>query len=414
MLADKYDQKPDNLWGDVFKRSTLRHSICNSESENSTTPSEVAEQAQLLRSIESRIRKLQKALLDWFQTQQRPLPWREHEGLSPEVRVYRTWISEIMLQQTQVSTVINYFNRWQERFPTVQSLAEAEETEVLKHWQGLGYYRRARQLHAAAQLLFCDGTVQIPQQVKDWRALPGIGDYTAGAIASIAQEQRVPLVDGNVIRVLTRLFALGGDPNKAPLKKLLWDIAERLVPASAPGDFNQSLMELGSEICTPRQPRCHECPASKHCQAIQLEKKYGDSVMRYPELKKAPPPTQLAAKIAIISSPKGILLRKNPTDSRHWAGLYQLPSIPSNENFIDQAGFEHLVFPAAENTLAQAQVTSIRYAITRFRFTASIEKYHFSKTPKIKAPLFWAKAEELADFPLPAPHKKLLDKLFSS
>jgi len=187
----------------------------------------------------------------------------------------------MMLQQTQVRTVIPYFQSWMQRFPNVRALANADESDVLHAWQGLGYYSRARNLRRAAQEMLRVHDGRVPERVAELLALPGIGPYSAGAIASIAYGHAEPLVDGNVIRVLSRLFALRGDPNKAPLKAELWARARALVPAEAPGDFNQSLMELGATVCTPRAPRCAACPLASHCQALAR-----DLVETLPELPK--------------------------------------------------------------------------------------------------------------------------------
>ena len=192
--------------------------------------------------------------MKWFDQHQRNLPWRKNKSL------YRIWISEIMLQQTQVATVIDYFNRFVKRFPNIKRLAAASEADVLRLWEGLGYYRRARQLHAAAKTIVeCHGG-QFPTDITDVLALPGIGRYTAAAILSIAQDQRLPILEGNTIRLFARLLAMNSDPRTTENQKRLWEFSESLLPRKQVGDFNQSLMELGSEICTPRNPNCKICP----------------------------------------------------------------------------------------------------------------------------------------------------------
>lgn len=198
------------------------------------------------------IPNIQQRLLAFYDTHRRALPWRE----DPEP--YAVWVSEVMLQQTRVEAVIPYFERWLERFPTVAALAEADRDEVLKAWEGLGYYSRARHLHAAARLVRERG--EMPRQPEALRELPGIGEYTAGAIASIAFGLPVPAVDGNVRRVLSRLYDLR-DPGPARLRRL----AGGLVSRERPGDFNQALMELGATVCTPRSPDCGRCPVSEEC-----------------------------------------------------------------------------------------------------------------------------------------------------
>lgn len=203
------------------------------------------------------------AILDWYAKNARSLPWRGRS--SP----YAVWVSEIMLQQTRVETVIPYYERWMERFPDPLSLANASEEEVLRYWEGLGYYARARNLHRAARLLQQQYQGALPQDLKTLRRLPGIGDYTAAAIASMAFGQDEPTLDGNIRRVLARLTA-----HRMPLRtpqsdRELLQVARAHLPSGRAGAFNQALMDLGAMICTPRQPRCDLCPLAAHCQAFQ-------------------------------------------------------------------------------------------------------------------------------------------------
>jgi A/G-specific adenine glycosylase len=214
--------------------------------------------------------QITQPLLAWWDRGHADLPWRTTRD------PYTIWISEIMLQQTQIATVIPYYERWLERFPTVQDLAAASLDEVLKLWEGLGYYSRARNLHAAAQTVVNELGSQIPTTAKELMKLKGIGRYTAGAIASIAFDEPAPVLDGNVIRVLSRLTDLPDDVTTTAAKKKLWQLAEDLVPAQRPGDFNQALMELGQQVCVPANPTCLLCPLSHLCLArergTQLER----------------------------------------------------------------------------------------------------------------------------------------------
>ena len=204
-----------------------------------------------------------KPLLDWWDAGHAELPWRS--SLDP----YAIWVSEIMLQQTQVTTVIPYYKRWMARFPTVQDLAEAPLDSVLKLWEGLGYYGRARNLHQAAQQVLRVHHGRIPATAKQLQTLKGIGRYTAGAIASIAFNEPVPVLDGNVIRVFSRLTDLADDVTTTGTKKQLWQLTAAVVPAQRPGEFNQALMELGQQVCVPQKPICLQCPLSAHCLARQ-------------------------------------------------------------------------------------------------------------------------------------------------
>lgn len=198
--------------------------------------------------------RLAEPLLKWFRASRRELPWRETRD------PYRIWVSEIMLQQTQVETVLGYYARFLERFPTVSALAEADEDTVLAAWSGLGYYRRARLLHRAAQEVAAEHAGRLPSELADLLKLPGFGRYTAGAVLSIAHDARVPILDGNVIRVLSRIFRVEGDPSRGPANKELWRLAEAVLPSEDCGDFNQSLMELGALVCRPLNPACSDCP----------------------------------------------------------------------------------------------------------------------------------------------------------
>jgi A/G-specific adenine glycosylase len=200
-------------------------------------------------------------LLAWYSQNARQLPWRS--DISP----YRTWVSEIMLQQTQVETVIPYFERFTRRFPDLASLAQASQAEVLQAWEGLGYYSRARNLHKCAQLLCQHYDCQLPAELDALQKLPGIGRYTAGAIASIAFGIPAPALDANIRRVLSRLLELREPAGSLAGEKFLWDAAERLLSRERPGDHNQALMELGALICKPKAPECPRCPLQSECLA---------------------------------------------------------------------------------------------------------------------------------------------------
>ncbi|GAG10844.1 unnamed protein product, partial [marine sediment metagenome] len=205
--------------------------------------------------------RLRRRLLAWYVKHERDLPWRRSSD------PYRVWLSEVMLQQTQVATVRDYFRRFVREFPTVHKLAAADEQEVLRLWEGLGYYRRARQLHAAAQQVVAEHGGRFPQEVRELQRLPGVGRYTAGAIASIAFDRRAPILEANTIRLLSRLTGYRDDPLKAAGQRLLWATAEEILPTKHVARFNQALMELGSLVCTPNEPKCDACPLASLCAA---------------------------------------------------------------------------------------------------------------------------------------------------
>jgi len=202
-------------------------------------------------------------LLAWWDAGHADLPWRKTKD------AYAVWVAEIMLQQTQIATVRPYYDRWMARFPTVEELARAPLDDVLKQWEGLGYYSRARNLHTAARRIVAEHGGRVPDTLDGLIMLPGIGRYTAGAIASIAFDIPAPVLDGNVIRVLSRLHNIGDDVTRPATRNKLWELAGAAVPAARPGDFNQALMELGQLICTPQAPRCLICPVSALCLARQ-------------------------------------------------------------------------------------------------------------------------------------------------
>ena len=205
------------------------------------------------------MKALRRALLRWYRENKRDLPWRHTTD------PYAIWISETMLQQTRVETVIPYYERFLERFPTVETLADAEPDALMQQWAGLGYYSRARNLHAAAKTVASELGGQLPDDVEGLRQLKGVGRYTAGAVASIAFDRPAPIVDGNVTRVLARVLDLRDDVRRPAVQERLWEEAEALARGASPGDLNQAIMELGAVICTARAPKCLVCPILKHC-----------------------------------------------------------------------------------------------------------------------------------------------------
>ncbi|HIP72788.1 MAG TPA: A/G-specific adenine glycosylase [Anaerolineae bacterium] len=216
-----------------------------------------------MNDVPSNLKKLAYVLLEWWDAGHADLPWRKTRD------PYAVWVAEIMLQQTQIATVIPYYERWMARFPTVQALAQTSVDEVLKLWEGLGYYGRARNLHAAAQTVMNEYDGRIPTTAAELLKLKGIGRYTANAIASIAYNEAVPVLDGNVVRVLSRLTDFAEDVTTTPAKKQLWQMAAELVPADRPGDYNEAIMELGQTLCLPAKTDCAACPLTAVCLARQ-------------------------------------------------------------------------------------------------------------------------------------------------
>ncbi|MCA2981278.1 MAG: A/G-specific adenine glycosylase [Myxococcaceae bacterium] len=259
---------------------------------------------------------LRASLLEWFDRARRDLPWRRTSD------PYAIWISEVMLQQTQVDRVVPYFERFLERFPTVTALAAATVEDVLGVWRGLGYYSRARNLHAAACVVAGAHAGRLPDEVEGLLALPGFGRYTAGAVASIAFGREAPLVDGNVARVLSRLFELDAPPGDKAREALLWQLAATLVRGERPGDFNQALMELGATVCTPASPTCLLCPVRAWCRAQARGRQ-----AEVPPAKKQPPRKRLELAVALAQRGELVLLARR-AERGLFGGLWELPSLP--------------------------------------------------------------------------------------
>ena len=259
-------------------------------------------------------------LLDWYQNNKRDLPWRLNTD------PYRILVSEIMLQQTRVEAVIKKFNEFVSRFPTVESLALADENSVLKQWEGLGYYRRARYLKAACEAIYFEHQSIFPNSAKELRNLPGIGDYTSCAIASIAFKEPIPVVDGNVIRVLCRFFGITGDPYKSQTNKLIRkSFEEGFFVDNNPGDFNQAMMELGATICTPLSPKCNLCPIEYKCEA-----KAKNLINKLPELKVKKKPMLVYLYFLIWPCDEFGILLTNKTWKNYQKGYMSLPWIEAS------------------------------------------------------------------------------------
>ncbi|WNQ12097.1 A/G-specific adenine glycosylase [Paenibacillus aurantius] len=270
-----------------------------------------------------------RELTAWYQRGNRDLPWRRSRN------PYHIWVSEIMLQQTRVETVIPYFNRFMEKFPTIDALADAPEEDVLKAWEGLGYYSRARNLQAAAQEVKESYEGKVPDTPEAISSLKGVGPYTAGAILSIAYNKPEPAVDGNVMRVLSRFFLLEDDIAKPSTRGKIEKLARALIPAGSAGDFNQALMELGATVCTPRSPHCLVCPVMERCGA-RLEGRTDE----LPVKTKAKPPRPESRAAAFITDAAGrLLVRQRPQDGL-LARLWELPHVPLSEGGREEASRE--------------------------------------------------------------------------
>jgi A/G-specific adenine glycosylase len=270
------------------------------------------------------VAQVRERLVAWYQDARRDLPWRVNRD------PYRILVSELMLVQTTVAAVIPYFERFIRRFPELRALAAASEADVVKAWEGLGYYRRARQLHAAARTIMRTHGGRIPDDVLALRALPGIGRYVAGAILSFAYDRPEPIVEANSQRVLARLFAIGEDLKTAPCRNRIWQAAQRLVPGTGAGAFNQALMELGALVCTPKQPACLVCPLSSLCEARRM-----GIQDRLPVTTPKPPPAAVTeAGIIVVRAGRVLIVQRGLGGL--WEQFWEFPTV--HLDGLDPAG----------------------------------------------------------------------------
>ena len=345
-------------------------------------------------------------MLKWFGAHARDLPWRRTRD------PYAIWVSEIMLQQTQVATAGPYFERFMQRFPTVEKLARARLDSVLKHWEGLGYYSRARNMHKAAKVIVTQYGGNLPADLEKLLSLPGIGPYTAGAVASIAFGRRAPVVDGNVIRVLCRCFRIQANPRETAVQKDLWSLAERLLPPSRPGDFNQALMELGSEICLPRSPRCDACPLHPVCQAHR----HGDETA-YPVRSARRKIPHYTVVVGVIFRADRILIDKRKPKGL-LGGLWEFPGGKKERGETLEEALQREV----------GEELSIRIRVTRLLVTVDHAYSHFrirlhafvcdyvSGTPRCGSctDLKWVRPADLDRYAFPAANVKIIRALRES
>ncbi|MHC4995541.1 MAG: A/G-specific adenine glycosylase [Planctomycetota bacterium] len=377
---------------------------------------------------------LRHALLRWYRRGHRPMPWRAEPPDLPDP--YHVLLSETMLQQTQVVTVIDYFHRFIEAFPTIRDLAAADDQRVLRQWQGLGYYRRARNLHAASRKIVEEFDGQIPDDTEQLLTLPGIGPYCAGAIASIAFGEGAPVVDGNVVRVLTRLWLIDDPVDLPATTRRLWSIAKTLVPRGRtraqrrdlargslrgedfprePGDFNQALMELGATVCTPRNPSCDACPLRNRCAA----RVSGD-----PEslpIKKAKTTVKpVLHRIVAIRKGGRLLLTRRP-DNGLWASMWQMPTHEAGVGSgVGRGSPSARGLKSYVREACSIEVTTPRHVVgfdhltshRRVRFELFVASY---KAGRLKSGAGrWLKKDELVDLPLANPQRHAIRRLLEN
>lgn len=323
----------------------------------------------------------------WFQKQKRDLPWRNNP--SP----YAVWISEVMLQQTQVFVVKDYFLRWMARFPTIEHLARASLDDVIKMWEGLGYYSRARNIHLAAQQMVANHNAEPPSNPQHLSQIPGIGPYTAGAILSFAFKQKAAAVDGNVLRVLARYFAITESIGLSTTRKKIWEIAENLLPDKEPWLVTEGLIELGATVCK-KQAQCWQCPIQFGCKARQLNLQ--DAL---PKMQKRPSSISLVREVFVICHEKDVLIKKAATQ-KVMAGLYEFPFIEKEKN-------KENAFPFCFAAKKSSVLPQVEHSFTRYRVKL-LPSVWLAKQ-KLEIPGYvWVERDALHLLPFSAGHRKIL------
>jgi len=379
-----------------------------------------------------RKRKLRTAVLKWYDQHGRRLPWR----MSADP--YRIWLSEIMLQQTTVAAVVPYFERFTAKFPDIPALAAADIDEVLRLWEGLGYYSRARNLHKAAVAIQLHHNGVFPSGLKSLQQLPGIGRYTAGAIASFAFDQPAPIVEANTERLYARLMALTDDVRSTANQRSLWDFAETIVPKTRPGDFNQALMDIGSQICRPQLPNCEQCPLKTCCEAFALGKQN-----ELPHRKPRTAITEIDEICVVIRRKEKYLLRRR-TEQERWAGMWDFVRFEIDESDLEDLPFaavrkrkgktqasERSLFASTSSVLpanirhrVKEQIgatvgevvagTEIKYSVTRYRVRLLAFLCHGTAPKSSKTDTGqWFTIEEIAELPLSKTGRQVADWLAS-
>lgn len=326
------------------------------------------------------IQYLRRVLSRWYGANRRDLPWRRTDD------PYRIWVSEIMLQQTRVAAVVDYYKKFIRLFPNVKSLASAPLDDVLAAWSGLGYYRRAGHLKSAAGMVMERFGGKVPEEERELLALPGVGRYTAGAIRSIAFGKPAPILDGNVFRVIARFFAIEGSWNDHNDKKRFWEIAGALVPHSKAGDFNQALMEWGALVCTPKGPACGECPVRRKCAALAA-----GSVDLYPAPRARPVVRSVRRALLVYHDQAGRVLLRRRSEGGRLAGMWELPE------------------ESPEKALAHEKAGFFRHAILNERYEVDVYRASGEEPPKGTGEWTWISREDLSSWPVTTMAKKGID-----
>lgn len=345
-------------------------------------------------------------LLEWYGSAKRDLPWRDTDD------PYKIWISEIMLQQTRVDTVIPYYHNFLEAFPTVYDLAEASQQQVLKQWEGLGYYSRGRNLHDAAKTVVQEFQGEIPSTHKEITSLKGIGPYTAAAVLSIAFDKTYAVVDGNVLRVITRLFGIPDDIRSGATKKEVQQIADNLIPDTHPGDFNQAVMELGATVCAPKNPQCESCPLSVDCTAYNTAQ---TETIPYKSPAKKVPHHQIAVGM-IVDQQNRLLIALRPQNAM-LGGLWEFPGgKKENGETIRQTAARELREELGVEVDVLGHFKTLKHAYSHFKITLHAYWCRIvSGTPEPRSgeKIEWVTLDEIEAYPFPKANKSLIEDLLA-
>jgi len=347
---------------------------------------------------------VRKRLLAWFDRNARDLPWR----LDPTP--YHVWVSEVMLQQTQVATVIDYYQRFLLTFPTVSDLANADEELLMRLWEGLGYYRRARLMHKAAKQIVEQHDGVFPIDAASVLALPGIGRYTANAILSISSDARLPILEGNTVRVFSRWVALRDDVKSTGGIKQLWGIAEAMLPRSRAGQFNQAAMELGALVCKPVAPRCDQCPVASHCEAFRLE--LHESIPGKVTTTVYQDRLEFAFVIPNMAHNAWLVYRV-PAGER-WAGLWDFPRVTDGTARTAEKAIDSITSATDILTAPTRLLATIRHAVTRYRITLQVHQTNAIEDTSfgsVEGEYRFATIKELSQLPLSTTGRKIVDLL---
>ncbi|WP_377891545.1 A/G-specific adenine glycosylase [Alkalihalobacillus sp. R86527] len=344
--------------------------------------------------------EFQKDLINWFKDEQRILPWRENKD------PYRVWVSEIMLQQTRVDTVIPYFNNFVEKYPTIDALADAPQEEVLKAWEGLGYYSRARNLQSAVKDVAENYGGVVPDQPREIAKLKGVGPYTAGAILSIAYGVPEPAVDGNVMRVLSRVLGIWEDIAKPSTRKIFEELIREIISTNDPSSFNQGLMELGAIICTPKSPSCLLCPVQSHCRAFQ---EGSQEELPIKSKKKAPRPVPIA--VAVLQDEQGrYLIRKRPEEGL-LAGLWEFVNLELTDGGLKEHQLtEYVSREYGVKASIKDEISTFTHVFSHIKWYLTVYKGTVDGMKETETVRF-VKESELEQFAFPVAHQKIVKEV---